>query len=162
MSAKPKTNPSDVDTIPASFARLLAKSGSVEKAVKCLHRNLNAKRSYFDTASGSWIEQDDAPAQVASAKTLLSYAVGEPIKRQQILSGKMPDAPPNRAQLMDTIDRRIAGLLDRPDLSVAELLAARKALAEAEASEPLPALSEEEAVNRARKIHGLPLMPEAQ
>ena len=136
MSTKPKNKPSDAEIIPATFARLMAEKGSVEKALDCLHRNLDAKKSHFDTASGTWIEEDDAAAQVASAKALLSWGIGEPVKRQQILSGKIPTRPPTPAELRETINAKIAAQLERPDVSVAELVAARKALAEQEADAP--------------------------
>ena len=163
MSTKSKTKPSDAEIIPATFARLMEEKGSVSAALDALHRNLTALRSRYDAAKGEWIVEDDGPTQVASAKALLSWGIGEPVKRQQILSGKIPDAPLNREQLRDAIDRRIAAKLEQPDLSATELLSLKKALVEVEASEPLTPLTEEQAVAAARRIHGMypeaPLVP---
>ena len=54
------------------------------------------------------------------------------------------------SSLRETIDRRVAGLLERPDLSIAELMTARKALAEQEKAEPLAPFTEEQMVREAR------------
>ena len=155
MSTKPKNKPSDAEIIPATFARLMAEKGSVSKALDCLHRNLDAKRSHFDTASGTWIEENDSAAQVASAKALLSWGIGEPVKRQQILSGKIPTTPPTADALRDTITAKLAARIEMPDVSVAELVAARKALAEQEADAPAPKLTEQERENEVRRILGI-------
>jgi hypothetical protein len=152
---KAKPQPDVAEIIPASFAALMVKKGSVEKALDALHRNLDAKRSHFDTASGTWIEENDSAAQVASAKALLSWGIGEPVKRQQILSGKIPTTPPTPAELRETITAKIAAQLERPDVSVAELVAARKALAEQEADAPAPKLTEAEREAEVRRILGI-------
>jgi hypothetical protein len=152
---KAKPSPADAEIIPAIFARLMQERGSVGKALDCLHRNLDAKRSHYDSATGQWVQEDDAASQVSSAKALLSYAVGEPIKRQQILSGKMPTTPPTPAELRETINAKIAAQIERPDVSVAELVAARKALAEQEADAPKPRLSEEEKEAEVRRVLGI-------
>ena len=155
MSTKPKNKPSDAEIIPATFARLMAEKGSVEKALDALHANLSAKRSRYDAAKGEWIVEDDGPTQVASAKALLAWGIGEPVKRQQILSGKIPTTPPTAAELRETIRAKLAARIDQPDVSVAELVAARKALEEQEAETPKAKKTEAEREEEVRRILGV-------
>jgi len=155
MSTKPKNKPSDAEIIPATFARLMAEKGSVEKALDALHANLSAKRSRYDAAKGEWIVEDDGPTQVASAKALLAWGIGEPVKRQQILSGKIPTTPPTADALRDTITAKLAARIEMPDVSVAELVAARKALAEQEADAPAPKLTPAEQDEEIKAILGI-------
>jgi len=154
--SKTKTKPPEsAEIIPASFARLMEEKGSVGKALDCLHRNLDAKRSHFDAGKNEWVLEDDAPSQVASAKALLSWGIGEPVKRQQILSGKIPTTPPTAQTLRDTIYAKLAARIEMPDVSVAELVAARKALAEQEADAPSPKLTGAEKEEEIRRILGI-------
>ena len=155
MSTKPKIKPSDAEIIPATFARLMEEKGSVAAALDALHRNLTALRSRYDAAKGEWIVEDDGPTQVASAKALLAWGIGEPVKRQQILSGKIPTTPPTAAELRETIRAKLAARIDQPDVSVAELVAARKALEEHEAEAPPKKLTEAEREAEIKNILGV-------
>ena len=133
----------------------MEEKGSVAAALDALHRNLTALRSRYDAAKGEWIVEDDGPTQVASAKALLAWGIGEPVKRQQILSGKIPTTPPTAEALRETIRAKLAARIDMPDVSVAELVAARKALEEQEAEAPPKKLTEAEKEARTREILGI-------
>ena len=133
----------------------MEEKGSVAAALDALHRNLTALRSRYDAAKGEWIVEDDGPTQVASAKALLAWGIGEPVKRQQILSGKIPTTPPTAEALRETIRSKLAARIDQPDVSVAELVAARKALEEQEAETPKAKKTEAEREEEVRRILGV-------
>ncbi len=127
----------------------------MELAIEELHGSLKATKTYFDTPSASWMTAPDYASRIKAVEIALNFAVGSPVKRQQILSGKMPDAPLDREQLRDAIDRRIAAKLGQSDLSANELLQLKKALAEAEQAEPRPKLTEKERELEIRQILGI-------
>jgi len=72
-----------------------------------------------------------------------------------ILSGKIPTTPPTAEALRETIRAKLAARIDQPDVSVAELVAARKALEEQEAEAPPKKLTEAEKEARTREILGI-------
>ena len=142
--------------ISESLANLLCRHGAVGKAVSRLIANLDAKSCYFDRASGEMVTVDDGATQVKAAMGLLAYAVGEPLKRQQILTGQMPATPPTREEMRTAIDRKLAAQVSRDDVTVSELVAAGKALAESGSTLPSTRLTDEEQAERMARVLRLP------
>jgi len=134
---------------------LLDEKDVVPQSIAALIEGLQACRTY-PTPDGPCTEPDHA-TRIKAAQALLAYAVGEPVKRQQILSAALPVTPPSQAELTETIDRKIAALLGEKAVTLQSLVAARKAMSGASAKESAgrEKLTEEEIVAKAREIHGI-------
>ena len=139
-----------------SLCNLLRRHGAVGKAVARLLANLDAKSCYFDRASGEMVRVDDGATQVKAALGLLAYAVGEPLKRQQILTGQMPTTPPTREEMRAAIDRKLVAQISRDDVTVNELVAAGKSLAESGSTLPSTQRTDEEQAEAMARILRLP------
>lgn len=137
------------------LAKLLEDGKAVEKAVATLIELLKSTIWHYDASLKEWELEVDGGTRVKAAQLLLAYSVGEPVKRQQILTGTIPDKPVDGNELRETINRKIAARVNAPDVTVAELVAAGKSLAEAEKDAPMTPLTEAEATEEARRIHGM-------
>jgi len=137
------------------LAQILEDNDAVTKAVQTLLEMLNSTVEHWSKADEMMVLEVDGQTRTKAAQTLLAYAVGDPVKRQQILSGKLPSEAVDRALLMENIDKKIAAMVNRPDVTVSELLQAKKSLVEAEKDAPLKKLSEAELVAEAKRIHGM-------
>lgn len=137
----------------SDLPQLLKSHDAVTRAVDTLIECLEAKRSFVQ--NGKVTTEPDFHVRAKASELLLAYSVGEPVKRQQILSGKMPKTPPSREELRQTLEQKIATIVLSDAVTLPELLAARKTLIELEGKERLSPLSEEEAVAMARRIHGI-------
>lgn len=133
---------------------LLSEKKLLELAVEGLLEGLQAYRS-FAVGEGQSQTEPDFATRLKTQQVILSYRVGEPVKRQQILTGKMPEHDVDVTELRQTIAKKLAARVNSPDVTVAELVAAGKSLAEADKDAPLTPMSEAEAVTEARRIHGM-------
>lgn len=136
------------------LARILEENGAVEKSVKTLTEMLDATMEFWSKKDECMVLEVDGATRVKAAQILLAYSVGDPVKRQQILSGKLPVEPVDRTALRETIDKKIAAMVNRPDVTLQELLQACKALAESDKDSPMSPMTEAELVKKAREIHG--------
>lgn len=146
----------EVEGIP-DIMKLLAEHNAVPLAVECLVKLLNSTVEHYDPGKEMIVLEVDGPTRVKAAQILLGYGIGEPVKRQQILTGKMPEGPVSKEQMKDVVDRKLWERINRPDVTTAELVAARRSLAEAEKADATNAgpLTEEQALTEARRIHGM-------
>ena len=143
---------------PAALARYLEEENIALQAVQALARNLTATRHLWDTKKKEWIGVPDGPTQVAAARTLLAYTIGEPVKRQEILTGPTPEEAPVPEELKATIEKKIAGFVTQDSVTLPQLLAARKALPGSVVTEK--PWTPEEWVAHARRVHGIEADPD--
>jgi hypothetical protein len=85
---------------------LLAGYGARGKAVATLIECLNAERTYYDMYAKAMVCEPDYATRRAAACALLAYDVGEPIKRQQILTGQIETTE----EWVDKLSRSPAGI----------------------------------------------------
>lgn len=116
------------------ICRLLDEKRAVELSIDALIDALGAMRSY-GTPDGAITEEDYA-TRVKAAQALLSYAVGEPIKRSQVLHGEIPKTPLEPSELKKLIDAKLSARINSDNVTTAELVAAKKALVETEDEAP--------------------------
>ena len=138
---------------PAALARYLEEENIALQAVQALARNLTATRHLWDTKKKEWIGVPNGPTQVAAARALLAYTIGEPVKRQEILTGPTPEEAPAPEELKATIEKKIAGFVTQDSVTLPQLLAARKALPGSVVTEK--PWTPEEWVAHARRVHGI-------
>jgi hypothetical protein len=134
--------------------KLLDDKDAVVMAVDTLFDCLNATRSFQQ--NGEKVTVPDHATRQKAASLLLAHGIGLPIERAQILTGTIPTKPMERAKFRALIERKLAALVNRPDVTVDELLAAREALVDPEGKERMSPMTEEQAIAEARRIHGLP------
>ena len=131
---------------------LLDRHDATARAVVALIDGLSATKAYQQ--DGKLVSVIDHATRTKSAELLLNFAVGKPVERQQVLTGRVPAQAIDRAQLRETIDQKLAALVARDGVTVAELVAAEKVLGEQSAELTSP-ISEAEAIAEARRIHGM-------
>jgi hypothetical protein len=110
-------------------------------------------RSYQQ--DGRLVETIDHTARIKSAELLLAHGVGKPVERMHTITARVPTEAVDRVALRGTIERKLAALVDRPGITMDELLQARRILSEVEkaTSEETKPLSEEAWVAASRKVH---------
>lgn len=143
---------------------LLMARDAIALTVDGLMEGLQAYRS-FATGDGQSQSEPDYATRLKTQQLILEHLVGCPPKRTQVLHGVMPSDPLiDRGQLIKSIDEKIAAMVNRPDVTVSELLQAKRSLVEAEKDAPMKKLSEAELVAEAKRIHGMaePLPSEPQ
>ena len=138
---------------PAALVRYLEEENVAIQAIQALTRNLTVTRHLWDKQKKEWIEVPDGPTQVAAARTLLAYTIGEPVKRQEILTGPTPDEAPAPEELKATIEKKIAGFVTQDSVTLPQLLAARRALPGSVVTEK--PWTDEDWVAHARRVHGI-------
>ena len=138
---------------PAALARYLEEENIALQAIQALTRNLTVTRHLWDKQKKQWIDVPDGPTQVAAARTLLAYTIGEPVKRQEILTGPTPEEAPAPEEVKATIEKKIAGFVTQDSVTLPQLLAARKALPGSVVTEK--PWTPEEWVAHARRVHGI-------
>ena len=143
---------------PAALVRYLEEENVAIQAIQALTRNLTVTRHLWDKQKKEWIEVPDGPTQVAAARTLLAYTIGEPVKRQEILTGLTPAEAPAPEELKATIEKKIAGFVTQDSVTLPELLAARKALPGSVVTEK--PWTPEEWVAHAKRVHGIEADPD--
>ena len=143
---------------PAALARYLEEENVALQAIQALTRNLTATRHLWDTKKQEWNEVPDGPTQVAAARTLLAYTIGEPVKRQEILTGPVPEETPAPEEVKATIEKKIAGFVGQDSVTLPQLLAARKALPGSVVTEK--PWTPEEWVAHAKRVHGIEADPD--
>ena len=143
---------------PAALARYLEEENIALQAVQALARNLTATRHLWDTKKQEWNEVPDGPTQVSAARTLLAYTIGEPVKRQEILTGPVPEETPAPEKVKATIEKKIAGFVTQDSVTLPQLLAARKALPGSVVTEK--PWTPEEWVAHAKRVHGIEADPD--
>ena len=148
----PPDEPSKTDVVEAH----LRETKGVARAIDTLLECLGATRTHWDTQKKEWVSEPDTKARLAAAQLLLSYGVGNPVKRQEIVTTQAPQAAPEPSALIESIDRKIAELLNRKDLTLPQLVAAKKQVEQSRKKAKATPMTEEEYTNRARRIHGLP------
>ena len=141
----------------AALARYLEEENIALQAIQALTRNLTATRHLWDTKKQKWNEVPDGPTQVAAARTLLAYTIGEPVKRQEILTGPVPEETPAPEEVKATIEKKIAGFVGQDSVTLPQLLAARKALPGSVVTEK--PWTPEEWVAHAKRVHGIEADP---
>jgi len=138
---------------PAALACYLEEENIALQAIQALTRNLTVTRHLWDKQKKEWIEVPDGPTQVAAARTLLAYTIGEPVKRREILTGPTPEEAPAPEELKATIEKKIAGFVTQDSVTLPQLLAARKALpGSVVTGKPW---TDEDWVAHARRVHGI-------
>jgi hypothetical protein len=140
---------------PDDLAKLLNEHNAMQLAVETLIDMLGATVEVFDKAQKMFVVEVDGATRTKAAQLLLAYSVGEPVKRQQILSGKLPQGPVTKEGMREIIDRKLWERLNRPDVTTAELVAAQRSIVEDEKKVGQTPLTEEQAVAEARRIHGM-------
>jgi len=144
--------PSKTDVVEAH----LRETKGVARAIDTLLECLGATRNRWDTQKKEWVSEPDTKARLAAAQLLLSYGVGNPVKRQEIVTTQSPPRAPEPSALIEAIDRKIAELLNRKDLTLPQLVAAKKQVEQSRKKKENTPMTEEEYTDRARRIHGLP------
>ena len=134
----------------------LRETKGVSRAIDTLLECLGATRNRWDTQKKEWVSEPDTKARLAAAQLLLSYGVGNPVKRQEIVTTQATSEAPEPSVLIEAIDRKIAELLNRRDLTLPQLVAAKKQVEQSRKKKENTPMTEEEWTNRARRIHGLP------
>jgi hypothetical protein len=129
---------------------ILDREQAVSKSVAALLRGLTAKRSFC--SNGQVVREDDSATQIKSATAILSWAVGPPVQRQQVLVGKLPKTP---EELREMLSQKLAVAITNPAASLSGLVQAKKALEGSTKDEAVMPLTESEWVERARQIHGM-------
>ena len=144
--------PSKTDVVEAHLRETKGVSRAIDTLLECL----GATRTRWDTHKKEWVSEPDTKARLAAAQLLLSYGVGNPVKRQEIVTTQAPQAAPEPSALIEAIDRKMAALLNRNDLTLPQLVAAKKLVEQSRKKAKATPMTEEEYTNRARRIHGLP------
>lgn len=134
------------------ICRLLDEKDAISLSIDALIDSLYAMRSY-GTPDGPITEPDYA-TRVKAAQALLSYAVGEPIKRSQVLHGEIPKTPIEPSELKKLIDAKLSTRINSDNVTTAELVAAKKALSESEEAMPSK-LTPVERENEIKRILGV-------
>jgi hypothetical protein len=80
---------SKLEVLPPEKAQALFTVSMMEKAVKVLEKNLDAKKRMWSQAEGDFVEIPDGPTQVESAKIMLAYGIGQPVQR--VISVTQPE-----------------------------------------------------------------------
>lgn len=122
--------------LPDALAKKLADMDAMPKAVETLIELLDATVEHWSKAEERMVLEVDGQTRTKSAAILLAYTVGEPVKRQQILTGVISNESVDRTWLKETIDKKLASLVTRDDVTVSELIQAKKAMDESEKDEP--------------------------
>ncbi len=136
------------------MAEMLMEKDAIKKTVDGLMEGLEAYRS-FATGDGQSQTEPDYATRLKTQQLILEHLVGCPPKRTHVLHGYAPSQPSvDRSELRETIDKKIAAMVNRPDVTLSELLQAGKALAESDKDAPMSPLTEAELVEKARQIHG--------
>ena len=148
----PPDEPSKTDVVEAH----LRDTNGVSRAIDTLLECLGATRNRWDTQKKEWVSEPDTKARLAAAQLLLSYGVGNPVKRHEIVTTQAPPQAPEPSALIEAIDRKIAELLNRKDLTLPQLVAAKKLVEQSRKKKENVPMTEEEWTNRARRIHGMP------
>jgi len=148
----PTDEPSNTDVV----AEHLRETKGVSRAIDTLLECLDATRTRWDTQKKEWVSEPDTKARLAAAQLLLSYGAGNPVKRQEIITTQSPPQAPEPSALIEAIDRKMAELLNRKDLTLPQLVAAKKQVEQSRKKKENTPMTEEEWTNRARRIHGLP------
>ena len=137
-------------------AEHLRETKGVSRAIDTLLECLGATRTRWDTQKKEWVSEPDTKNRLAAAQLLLSYGVGNPVKRQEIITTQSPPQAPEPSALIEAIDRKMAELLNRKDLTLPQLVAAKKQVEQSRKKAKATPMTEEEYTDRARRIHGLP------
>jgi len=148
----PPDEPSKTDVVEAH----LHETKGVARAIDTLLECLGATRNRWDAQKKEWVSEPDTKARLSAAQLLLSYGVGNPVKRQEIVTTQATPAAPEPSALIEAIDRKMAALLNRNDLTLPQLVAAKKLVEQSRKKAKATPMTEEEYTNRARRIHGLP------
>ena len=134
----------------------LRETKGVARAIDTLLECLGATRNRWDTQKKEWVSEPDSKTRLAAAQLLLSYGVGNPVKRQEIVATQATPEAPEPSALIEAIDRKMAALLNRNDLTLPQLVAAKKQVEQSRKKAKATPMTEEEYTNRTRRIHGLP------
>ena len=148
--------PPDENSNTDVVAEHLRETQGVSRAIDTLLECLGATRSRWDAQKKEWVSEPDTKARLAAAQLLLSYGVGNPVKRQEIVTTQATPEAPEPSALIEAIDRKMAALLNRNDLTLPQLVAAKKQVEQSRKKAKATPMTEEEYTNRARRIHGLP------
>ena len=148
--------PPDENSNTDVVAEHLRETQGVSRAIDTLLECLGATRSRWDAQKKEWVSEPDTKARLAAAQLLLSYGVGNPVKRQEIVTPQATPEAPEPSALIEAIDRKMAALLNRNDLTLPQLVAAKKLVEQSRKKKENVPMTEEEWTNRARRIHGLP------
>ena len=148
-------DPTDENSNTDVVAEHLRETKGVSRAIDTLLECLGATRTRWDTHKKEWVSEPDTKARLAAAQLLLSYGVGNPVKRQEIITTQSPPQAPEPSALIEAIDRKMAELLNRKDLTLPQLVAAKKQVEQSRKKKENTPMTEEEWTNRARRIHGL-------
>ena len=138
---------------PEALLRYFEEENVALQAAQALTRNLHATRHLWDRARKKWIVVPDGPTQVTAAQALLAHSIGEPVKRQEVLTGPTPEEAPAPEELRATIEKKIAGFVTQDSVTLPQLLPARKALPEAVVTQK--PWTPEEWVAHAKRVHGI-------
>jgi len=148
--------PPDENSNTDVVAEHLRETQGVSRAIDTLLECLGATRSRWDAQKKEWVSEPDTKARLAAAQLLLSYGVGNPVKRQEIVTTQATPEAPEPSALIEAIDRKMAALLNRNDLTLPQLVAAKKQVEQSRKKAKATPMTEEEYTNRTRRIHGLP------
>ena len=148
--------PPDENSNTDVVAEHLRETQGVSRAIDTLLECLGATRSRWDAQKKEWVSEPDTKARLAAAQLLLSYGVGNPVKRQEIVTTQATPEAPEPSALIEAIDRKMAALLNRNDLTLPQLVAAKKQVEQSRKKAKATPMTEEEYTDRARRIHGLP------
>ena len=128
----PATQGPPDETVPTDVVSAhLRETKGVSRALDTLLECLGATRNRWDTQKKEWVSEPDSKTRLAAAQLLLSYGVGHPVKRQEIVTTQASAQAPEPSALIEAIDRKMAALLHRNDLTLPQLLAAKKLVEEA-------------------------------
>jgi len=112
---------SKIDVVEAHLRETKGVSRAIDTLLECL----GATRNRWDTQKKEWVSEPDTKARLAAAQFLLSYGVGNPVKRQEIVTTQATPQAPEPSALIEAIDRKMAALLNRNDLTLPPLVAAK-------------------------------------
>ena len=112
---------SKIDVVEAHLRETKGVSRAIDTLLECL----GATRNRWDTQKKEWVSEPDTKARLAAAQLLLSYGVGNPVKRQEIVATQATPEAPEPSALIEAIDRKMAALLNRNDLTLPPLVAAK-------------------------------------
>ena len=84
---------------------LIEEGNLVEKAIETLRAGLTATRKFWSPVSKTWIEEPVWQPRLEAAKSLLAYAVGEPVARSITVNTSNDDFRTLRDIMIQAADR---------------------------------------------------------
>jgi hypothetical protein len=126
------------------------------KALDTLVELLGSVVRHYDPQTREHELAVDGATRTKAAQILIEQRVGQAVKRQQIITGKM-ESPVigSREDFAKLIDEKIYAMVNRPDVTLSELFAAKRSVVEDDKKQKMEPLNEAQLLAEARRIHGM-------